>query len=58
MGISHYIYSDSLDEMVVKSFFYKKKHYTWNDFDCIYYEDDSEEDYLSDIPAGAIFDNL
>lgn len=55
MSIPHYIYSDSLEEMVVKSFFYGKKHYTWNDFDCVYYEDDSDEDYLSDISAGAIY---
>lgn len=55
MGIPYYIYSDSLEEMVVKSFFYKKKHYTWNDFDCVYYEDSSDEDYLSDIPAGAVY---
>ncbi len=52
----HYVYSDSLGEMVVKGFSYKGNHYTWNDFDCVYYADDSDECYYMDIPKGAIAD--
>lgn len=55
MSASYYIYSDSLGKMVVKSFFYKKQHYTWNDMDCVYYADDSDEDYFSNIPISAFY---
>lgn len=48
-----YIYSHSLDDIVLKAFYYKGKHYTWNDIDCVYYDDDTEENYFMDVP----FDN-
>lgn len=54
MNVLHYIYSDSLDEMVIRSFYHKNKHYTWNDLDCVYYSDQSEEDYFFEIPVNAV----
>lgn len=55
------IYSDSLDEYVVLGFtiFDKRegsKHYTWNDYDCVYYWDDADDDYYQEVPKGAILD--
>lgn len=55
MNASYYIYSDSLEQMVIRSFYYKNKHYTWNDLDCVYYSDESEEDYFFEIPDNAVF---
>lgn len=51
---SNYIYSDSLDEMVLKGFTYKGKHYTWNDPDCVYYQDDVDDEWYDEVPEGAI----
>lgn len=48
-----YIYSDSLDEMVLKSFIYKGKRYIWNDLDCVYYNADSDEDWFMEVPETA-----
>lgn len=60
------IYSSSLEEMVVKGFsvtncfksktgnegfiFGKTKHYLWNDMDCVYYNDDTDEDFYFEVP--------
>lgn len=49
-----HIYSNSLNCMVVKEFIYKGKHYTWNDTDCLYYWNESDETWLEEIPDGAI----
>ena len=49
------VYSDSFDEMVQKNFTYKGNKYTWNDSDCLYYNDNGDEDdYFMEIPEGAI----
>lgn len=49
------VYSDSFDEMVQKDFTYKGNKYTWNDSDCVYYNDNGDEDdYFMEIPEGAI----
>lgn len=49
------VYSDSFDEMVQKDFTYKGNKYTWNDSDCVYYNDNGDEDdFFMDIPEGAI----
>lgn len=61
------VYSNSLDCMVVKGFTVytvyidkrgleayklgKGKHYTWNDEDCLYYYDESDEEYYDGIPV-------
>ena len=48
-----YIYSDSLNEMVVREFKKKKKKYEWDDLDLVYYNVDSDEDYFQEVPKGA-----
>lgn len=49
------VYSDSFDEMIQKDFTYKGNKYTWNDIDCVYYNDNGdEEDFFMEIPEGAI----
>ena len=49
------VYSDSFDEMIQKEFTYKGNKYTWNDSDCVYYNDNGDEDdYFMEIPEGAI----
>lgn len=49
------VYSDSFDEMVQKDFTYKGDRYTWNDSDCVYYNDNGDEDdFFMEIPEGAI----
>jgi len=49
------VYSDSFDEMIQKDFTYKGNKYTWNDSDCLYYNDNGDEDdYFMEIPEGAI----
>ena len=49
------VYSDSFDEMIQKDFTYKGNKYTWNDLDCVYYNDNGdEEDFFMEIPKGAI----
>ena len=49
------VYSDSFDEMVQKDFTYKGNKYTWNDSDCVYYNDNGDEDdFFMEIPEGAI----
>ena len=52
------IYSDSLECMVHKGFTYKGKHYTWNDADCVYYWDESDDDYYMEIPDRALVDGV
>lgn len=48
-----YIYSNSLDDIIINSFWWQNKHYTWNDIDCVYYNDNDEEDYWMTIPDNA-----
>lgn len=43
----NYIYSISLDGMVLKTVECNGKTYSWNDIDCVYYNDNGDEnDYL------------
>lgn len=49
-----YIYSDSLDEIVIKQFTYKNKTYEWNVADMLYYNVDEDDDWFEEIPKGAI----
>lgn len=50
-----YVYSDSLEEMVLKAFIYKRHKYVWNDIDCVYYDEtECDESYFCDIPEDAI----
>lgn len=48
-----YIYSESLNDMVVKSFFWNGSHYTWNDADCVFYNDESDDDLWMTVPDDA-----
>ena len=48
-----YIYSHSLDDMVVESFYCNGQHYTWNDADCVFYNDATEEDFWMTVPDDA-----
>lgn len=48
-----YIYSHSLNDMVVESFYWNGRHYTWNDADCVFYNDKSDEDYWMTVPDDA-----
>lgn len=50
------VYSESLNEMVVKGFYYKGGHYEWNDIDCVYYHDDIDGRFCYEVPTGAIID--
>lgn len=55
------IWSDSLDEKVISGFIVVtdmggKKHYSWNDDDCVYYWDAADDDYYMEVPKGAILD--
>lgn len=43
---THYIYSDSLDEMVPKNVYYKGKKYEFCDCDIVYYREDTTEVYI------------
>ena len=56
-----YVYSDSLNEMVIKGFKMRMKngeytHYTWNDADCLYWNDDRDDKYYMSVPQNAIID--
>lgn len=55
MNQPNYVYSNSLEKMVVKSFYYKNQRYVWNDSDCVYYSDDSDEDWFSEVPEGCSY---
>ena len=45
--MNNYIYSISLDGMVRKTVESNGNTYTWNDIDCVYYNDNGDEnDYL------------
>lgn len=50
------IYSNSLGEMVNAGFTKGKYHYTWNDSDCLYYNDEIEDIYYIEIPLNCILD--
>jgi hypothetical protein len=45
-----------LKDCVYAGFTYKKKHYEWDDIDCLYYSDISDEDYFTKVPENAIVD--
>lgn len=49
-------WSRSLDTCVEAGFTFRGTHYEWNDFDCLYYSDDSDEDYFMEIPRKAVVD--
>lgn len=45
--MNNYIYSISLDRMILKTVESNGKTYTWNDIDCLYYCDNGDEnDYM------------
>lgn len=48
-----YIFSQSLNDMVVDSFQWNGKLYKWNDSDCVFYSEESEEDYFMTVPDDA-----
>lgn len=59
--MSSYIYSDSLDTMVVRGFTihwkkYGDEHYTWSDDDCLYWSDDRDDYCYADVPEKADID--
>ncbi len=45
-----YIYSNSLDCMVIRQFIYKRHTWVWNDTDCVYYRSDTDEYWLYEVP--------
>ena len=49
-------WSRSLDDCVYAGFTFKKKHYEWDDIDCVYYSDDSDEDFFMEVPRTAVVD--
>lgn len=54
------VYSGTLDEMVVKGFYMKKRngeyrHYTWSEADCVYWADDVDDKFYYEVPKNAIF---
>lgn len=51
--MDYMIYSDSLDCMVVIGFMYCGQLYTWNDSDCIYWNDEIDGDGFMEVPFGA-----
>lgn len=48
-----YIYSEILGYMVVESFRWNGKLYKWNDFYCVFYSEESDEDYFMTVPDDA-----
>ena len=48
------MYSNSLDEIVIKEFIYRGKKYIWNDADCVYYWKESDENWFMEVPTDAI----
>lgn len=47
MSKTYYTWSNSLDGMVVKKIERNGKSYSWNDRDCVYYNDNGDEsDYI------------
>ena len=52
------IYSDTLDEMIIKGFYIKNneeyRHYSWNDLDCVYWSDDVDDRFYYEVPQNAI----
>lgn len=48
------VYSESLNEMVVKQFMYKGHLYLWSDIDCVYYDEtEGDESFLFEVPIDA-----
>lgn len=45
-----FIYSESLEKWIIGKFKYCDVWYVWNDFDCIYYSEDSDENYFVSLP--------
>lgn len=52
------VWSDTLDDFVVKGFTYKGHHYTWNDQDAVYYRDDVDDHILYSVPELATDDRI
>ncbi len=48
-----YIYSESLGYMVVELFRWNGRLYKWNDLDCVFYNEESDEDYFMTVPDDA-----
>lgn len=53
------VYSDYLGEMIIKGFYMKKKngeytHYTWNEDDFVYWNDEVDDSYYYEVPQNAI----
>lgn len=48
------VYSSSLDEIVVKEFICMGRKYIWNDLDCVYYWEESDESWFYEVPTKAI----
>ena len=40
-----FVYSESLDEMVIRAFRIGRNEYEWNDRDCVYYNIITDEDF-------------
>lgn len=53
-----YVYSDSLGKMVIKAFIYKGERFEWNDSDCLYYSEDTDERWFEDVPVSPDDANL
>lgn len=48
-----YIWSDSLEQLVVSEFYYNGKQYKWNDIDVVYYWIQSDDTFLMEVPLNA-----
>ena len=59
--MGYMVWSESLEEMVPHGFKMRTRdggynHYTWNDLDCLYWNDDRDDMYYMEVPKNAILD--
>lgn len=52
--LGYYIYSNSLESMILKRFKYKGKIHEWNDYDCVYYWGEADGDYFMEVHENVI----
>ena len=49
------VWSKNLNDLVVREFFYRGDKYIWNEDDCVYYHEDTNEKYFMEMPKNAIY---
>ncbi len=48
-----YVWSISLNQMVVSQFYYKGHLYKWHDMDCIYWHEVDDTRFFYEVPTNA-----